>query len=69
MKCAFLIMLLAGCEAAGTNAGALDKEAARKAGDTMACAYNKRHVCVCVWKDAWYTASGLAIDPTGTSCQ
>ena len=69
MRYVFLILFLAGCGDPGKGSSFFDKEAARKVGDTMACDFNRRHVCVCVWKDSWYTASGLAIDPTGASCQ
>jgi hypothetical protein len=70
MKYTLFVLFLAGCDAAvGTNVDILTKQAARVAGDTMSCDFNKRHVCVCVWKDAWFSASGLAIDPTGASCQ
>ena len=67
MRYALLILFVAGCEPAGTNA--LNKEAAQHAADTMACAMSKRQICVCIFKDSWYTISGIAIDPTGTSCQ
>lgn len=70
MKYALLILLAAGCEGAGVaDPNVINKETARKAGNSMACDFNNYRVCVCVWKDSWYHMSGLAIDPTGRSCQ
>lgn len=70
MRYALLILFVAGCADPGNaNPQFINKETAHRAGNTMACAFSDRRVCVCVWKDSWYTMSGLAIDPTGRSCQ